>query len=84
MGEIADMCMEDWWDGRTCPDCGYDEEWCMCGVPLDDPDHPHASNCPGKSVVRTNKKTGQKFVGCSEFPRCCHTQAYSNHDVVPV
>ncbi len=26
--------------------------------------------CGGKLVSRTNKKTGAKFTGCAEFPRC--------------
>jgi len=26
--------------------------------------------CPGIRVERTNRKTGERFLGCSEFPRC--------------
>ena len=29
--------------------------------------------CKGKPVLRTNGKTGSKFIGCSMFPKCRHT-----------
>jgi len=30
-------------------------------------------NCDGRYVTRTNKKTGEKFLGCSRFPKCRNT-----------
>jgi len=35
-------------------------------------------DCPqcgkGKLVRRTNRGTGEKFLGCSEYPKCKYTQ----------
>lgn len=36
-----------------------------------------SSNCPkcsGILVLRTNSKTGKRFLGCSGYPNCRHTQ----------
>ena len=31
--------------------------------------------CPtGKLVRRTNKKTGETFLGCNKYPSCSYTQ----------
>lgn len=32
--------------------------------------------CGGELVVRENKETGKKFLGCSNFPQCRHTEEY--------
>ncbi len=32
--------------------------------------HKKHTGCRGHQVTRTNSKTGKKFKGCSEFPRC--------------
>ena len=37
-----------------------------------DPNH-HCPNCDGLMVERTVKKTGSKFLGCSNYPNCNHT-----------
>lgn len=34
----------------------------------------------GKMIIRENKKTGIKFLGCSEFPRCRITKHYYEED----
>ena len=38
-----------------------------------DPDPcPHSDECRehGRPVIRTNRATGERFLGCSAFPRC--------------
>ncbi len=37
------------------------------------PENPACSNCGGVMLVRVNKSTGDRFLGCSNFPKCKHT-----------
>ncbi len=30
--------------------------------------------CGEPLVIRTNRQTGQEFLGCSQYPRCTHTE----------
>lgn len=71
MGEMADYILDNAFSEFICPDCGYEYDWCACGVPLNEAIHDH---CEGKEVIRTNSKTGQNFVGCSNFPKCKHSR----------
>lgn len=31
-------------------------------------------DCDGRLILRTNKRNGEQFWGCTNFPRCKHTQ----------
>ncbi len=31
-------------------------------------------NCKGDLVVKVNRETGHKFLGCNHFPTCKHTE----------
>ena len=31
-------------------------------------------DCGKPLVVRANRETGQKFLGCSQYPQCQHTE----------
>lgn len=31
------------------------------------------NECNGKMVLRTNRRTGEQFVGCSQYPKCKQT-----------
>ena len=37
-------------------------------------------HCSGKFVVRTNGKTGKKFLGCNHFPNCRQTAEIKNSE----
>lgn len=65
MGEMADLFIDNWLD---------DEEY----DPNDGPYYPirilpkegDKCSCGGEYVMRTNRKTGVQFLGCSKFPDC--------------
>jgi len=31
--------------------------------------------CNGRLVIRTNRNTGQKFIGCENYPKCKYTES---------
>ncbi|MBU6430382.1 MAG: topoisomerase DNA-binding C4 zinc finger domain-containing protein [Cyanobacteria bacterium REEB65] len=35
--------------------------------------------CGAQLVVRENGKTGEKFLGCSHYPECRHTQPLTEY-----
>lgn len=50
-------------------------------VQKEDEDHwvpeTHGScSCGGNFVIRTNRQKGNKFLGCTNYPRCRNTQNY--------
>jgi len=36
--------------------------------------------CKGTLVIRINKGTGQKFIGCNNYPECRYTEAIEIED----
>lgn len=36
--------------------------------------------CNGRLVIRTNKSTGQKFIGCENYPKCKYTEPMEQED----
>lgn len=36
--------------------------------------------CGGTLMIRTNRSTGNKFYGCSNYPRCKYTEKYQQDD----
>ena len=40
--------------------------------------HKYCPDCHSKLLIRVNGKTGTKFLGCSRYPLCTHTEGYSN------
>ena len=72
MGEMADYHLDSIFADHMCFDCGRDIDWCQCDGPLHPP-----HDCDGEEVTRVNKKTGQKFVGCSKFPDCKWSRSLS-------
>ncbi len=63
MGDMADYALEqviDEW-GTESPDYSVDE-WHS--------DHNTCPLCDAPLVLRTNRHTGQRFRGCSKFPKC--------------
>jgi ssDNA-binding Zn-finger/Zn-ribbon topoisomerase 1 len=38
--------------------------------------------CPGTLVVRTNRDDNSLFLGCSEWPRCTHTEPLPQDQVM--
>ena len=36
--------------------------------------------CKGRLVIRTNKASGQKFLGCENFPECRYTEPIEEGD----
>ncbi len=32
------------------------------------------ADCKGELVVKVNRQTGGKFLGCDQYPRCTHTE----------
>lgn len=70
MGDMAEYSLETAFGEYLCQDCMC-EDFCSCGVPPFVPAKKHETTvCGGREVERTNKSTGQKFIGCSAFPKC--------------
>ncbi len=67
------------------PDCEYtrsmdylqteDGTWCKIDFPCDNED------CDGKLVLRTSG-SGQRFLGCNEFPDCKNTKSYPDQNKI--
>ena len=65
MGEYADMSFDrdfGQWLDEGCPSIEVHH--------IKEGDKCSRMGCKGRLVRRTNGRTGQQFLGCSEFPKC--------------
>ena len=79
MGEIADWLLERAMEEHLM-DGGFDYDDCEDEEPSEDIEYT-CLECGAKGVIKTNSKTGEKFVGCSSFPACRNSNYFTEKPI---